>query len=168
MIDRTLMRPRNLIKIFNHCRGFAATLNRNKIEESDIEKGMKAYSNDLLEELDRELTDVFPRAKELIYYFLDAKAVLSTTELNEIYKIANIDEADFVKVTDFLLYYGVLGIHTPDNDHFIYSVGYDLKVLKIRAARGGGNNRYIINPAFWPALSISAPITHLSEKPGAP
>ena len=77
IIDRTLMRPRNLIKIFNHCRGFATTLNHAKIEEPDIEKGMKAYSNDLLEELDRELTDVFPSANELIYYFLDANAMLS-------------------------------------------------------------------------------------------
>ena len=82
--------------------------------------------------------------------------------------MAKIDEADFVRMTDFLLYYGVLGIRTSDSDHFIYSVGYDSKVLKIRAAREGGNNRYIINPGFWPGLSITAPITQLSEKPGTP
>ena len=28
LIDRTLMRPRNLLKIFNHCRGFATNFNR--------------------------------------------------------------------------------------------------------------------------------------------
>ena len=81
LIDRSLMRPRNLLKIFNHCRGFATNFNRQKIDESDIEKGLKAYSADLLEELDRELTDVFPEARDLLYYFLDAPAVISRSEL---------------------------------------------------------------------------------------
>ena len=75
LIDRSLMRPRNLLKIFNHCRGFATNFNRQKIDDSDIEKGLKAYSADLLAELDRELTDVFPEAKDLLYYFLDAPSV---------------------------------------------------------------------------------------------
>jgi hypothetical protein len=35
------MRPRNLLKIFNHCRGFATNFNRQKIEDADIEKGLK-------------------------------------------------------------------------------------------------------------------------------
>lgn len=50
LIDRTLMRPRNLLKLFNHCRGFATNFNREVIEETDIEKGVRAYSADLLEE----------------------------------------------------------------------------------------------------------------------
>ena len=41
LINRSLMRPRNLLKIFNHCRGFATNFNRQKIEEADIEKGLK-------------------------------------------------------------------------------------------------------------------------------
>jgi hypothetical protein len=66
LIHRSLMRPRNLLKIFNHCRGFATNFNRQKIEDADIEKGLKAYSADLLEELDRELTDVFSEARDLL------------------------------------------------------------------------------------------------------
>ena len=49
LINHSLMRPRNLLKIFNHCRGFATNFNRQKIEEYDIEKGLKSYSADLLE-----------------------------------------------------------------------------------------------------------------------
>jgi hypothetical protein len=52
------MRPRNFLKIFNHCRGFATNFRHVKIDEEDIEKGLRAYSNDLLVELDHELTDV--------------------------------------------------------------------------------------------------------------
>jgi hypothetical protein len=152
LIDRSLMRPRNLLKIFNHCRGFATNFNRQKIEEADIEKGLKAYSADLLEELDRELTDVFPEARDLLYHFLDAPAVLTPAELAAILHGAGIDNHE--KMTDFLLYYGVLGIQAGGTDYFIFNVNYDLKVLKIRAERGKDAIRYTVNPAFWPAFGI--------------
>jgi hypothetical protein len=154
LIDRSLMRPRNVLKIFNHCRGFATNFSRQRISDADIEKGLTAYSQDLLEELDRELTDVYPGAKDLLYYFLDAPEVLTAQKLDGILTEASIDPGDREKVVDFLLYYGVLGTRVGDVDHFIYSVNYDLKVLKIRAQRHKGTADYVVNPAFWPALGI--------------
>ncbi len=152
LIRRSLMRPRNLLKIFNHCRGFANNFRRQKIDETDIEKGLRAFSQDLLEELDRELTDVFPIAKDLLYYFLDAPATLLPAELVAILLTGGIDDDAHEKVTDFLLYYGVLGTRLNDEEFFIFNVNYDLKVLKVRVNRG--NTVFIINPAFWPALGI--------------
>ncbi|MFY4729589.1 P-loop ATPase, Sll1717 family, partial [Nitrospira sp. BLG_2] len=111
-IERSLMRPRNLLKIFNHCRGFATNFNHTKIEESDIEKGLRAYSQDLLSELDRELNDVFPEAEDLLYYFLDAPTSMSQEELTKLIKAAGTDKNKIEKVIDFLLYYGVIGVHS--------------------------------------------------------
>lgn len=153
LIERTLMRPRNLIKIFNHCRGFAINFRRQKIIGEDIKKGLLAYSQDLVEELDRELTDVFPAARELLYHFLDKQAVLSREELTRILTDGRIDPTEQEKVVDFLLYYGVLGIRTAEQDHFIFGVNYDLRQLKIRAGRVAEAS-YLVNPAFWPGLSI--------------
>jgi hypothetical protein len=163
MIDRSLMRPRNVLKIFNHCRGFATNFGRQKIAAHDIEKGLTAYSHDLLEELDRELTDVYPEAKDLLYYFLDTPAVLTTPKLNTILNEAGISADAHEKVIDFLLYYGVVGTRLGDTDHFIYSVNYDLKVLKIRASRHNEAADYVINPAFWPALGIKPRSVRLSD-----
>ena len=154
LIERSLMRPRNLLKIFNHCRGFATNFNRQVIDEVDIEKGLKAYSADLLEELDRELTDVFPEAQDLLYHFLDAPAVLSQPQLIDVLTRAKIEDDAHLKVIDFLLYYGVLGIRAGDLEFFIYTVNYDLKVLKIRADHDKAASRYVLNPAFWPAFGI--------------
>lgn len=151
------MRPRNLIKLFNHCRGFATTLNHTRIEEGDIEKGVQAYSNDLREELNRELTDVMPYAKDLLYHFMDAQAVMTPADLEAVLASAEINRADWEKVTEFLLYYGVLGISTPDQEFFIYNVSYDMKVLQVRITRTGHSTRYIVNPAFWPGLGIAPP-----------
>jgi hypothetical protein len=156
MIERCLMRPRNLLKIFNHCRGFANNLRHRKIDEEDIEKGLKAYSNDLLVELDHELTDVFPVAQDLLYYFVDAKSVITAPELESLILGAGIDQAHISKVMEFLMYYGVIGLQTDDGDLYIYQVNYNPKMIDARAQRAGKGARYAINPAFWPALGITA------------
>ena len=120
-------------------------------------KGLLAYSQDLIEELDRELTDVFPGARDLLYHFLDGRAILSPPDLTRTLAAAKIDPAANEKVTDFLLYCGVLGIKSADYDHFIFGVNYDLRQLKIRAGRII-DAQYVINPAFWPGLNIQAPV----------
>jgi HEPN domain-containing protein len=153
-IERSLMRPRNVLKIFNHCRGFASNFGHPKIDDTDIEKGMRAYSNDLLVELDRELTDVFPRGNELLYQFLDTERELSKERLERILRNAGFDDTELSKVTEFLIYYGVVGIKLTDGDQYIYHVNYDPKKLRIRAERAGETVRYVINPAFWIALSV--------------
>lgn len=154
LIDRSLMRPRNILKIFNHARGFATNFNRARISEEDIEKGLRAYSQDLLIELDRELSDVFPAAKDLLYHFIDSNSELDRKSLSQIVSESGVHEADVEQIVDFLLYYGVIGVRTDDADFFIYNVAYDLKPLKIRATRAGLSCRYLINPAFGPALGI--------------
>jgi hypothetical protein len=101
LIDRSLMRPRNLLKIFNHCRkifNIAAALQRIfSGRESRVTISPRDYSRtpqDLVEELDRELTDVFPAARDLLYHFLDAQAVLSPADLTGTLTAANIEPAD--------------------------------------------------------------------------
>jgi hypothetical protein len=154
MIDLSLMRPRNLLKIFVHSRGFASNFNHDRISEEDLEKGTAAYSQDLLLELDRELTDVFPAAEDVLYQFLDAKSELSKKDLFRLIFEASNSEDYSAKVIDFLLYYGVIGLRTVEKDLYIYDVDYDSRKLRVRIDRAGDDVRFCINPAFWPALSI--------------
>jgi hypothetical protein len=154
LIDRSLMRPRNILKIFNHCRGFATNFRHAKIDEEDIEKGLRAYSNDLLVELDHELTDVFPAARDLLYHFLDAAPVMGDGELSALINSAGVERENVGRVIQFLIYYGVLGLQTEDGDLYIYQVNYNAKMIEARAQRAGERAIYVVNPAFWPALNI--------------
>jgi hypothetical protein len=154
LIDRSLMRPRNILKIFNHCRGFATNFRHLKIDEEDIEKGLRAYSNDLLVELDHELTDVFPPARDLLYHFLDANAVMSDGELRALIKSAGVEEPNVRGIIGFLIYYGVFGLRTEEGDLYIHQVNYNPKMTEARAQRAGEKAFYVINPAFWSALNI--------------
>jgi hypothetical protein len=154
LIERSLMRPRNVLKIFNHCRGFATNFRHAKIDEDDIERGLRAYSNDLLVELDHELTDVFPAARDLLYHFLDAAALMTASELSALIASAGIDPDGVRRIIDFLIYYGVLGLRNHEGDLFIYRANYNPKMIEARAQRTGERAMYVVNPAFWPALNI--------------
>jgi hypothetical protein len=160
VIAMSLMRPRNVLKIFNHARGFAANFNHARIESDDIKKGLKAFSQDLVIELDRELSDVFPVAKDLLYHLIDCPAKISRDALTVLLITAGVDDDDVEKVVEFMTYYGVLGIANGDEDIFIYDTHYDLKPLTIRAQRAGANAIFVVNRAFWPALGIDEEKVH--------
>jgi hypothetical protein len=154
-IERSLMRPRNLLKILAHSRGFANNFNHQKIGDTDIEKGVKAYSQDLLVELDHELADVFPQAPNVLYALLDRPAEATKTELHEFFRSGGLDDDTAEEVFGFLLYYGVIGLKTNTGVQYIFDVNYDSKILMARAQRQGVSAQFAINPAFWDALGIS-------------
>lgn len=154
-IDRSLMRPRNVLKIFNACRGFAVNHQHDRIEEDDIERGVKAYSNDLLIDADHELTDIEPKAQKLIYQFLGERSEFTADDLAVLLELNGIDVEARNRIVDFLLYYGFLGIRYSEEDtQYIYHVGYDMEILKTRITKNRSSIRYVLNPAFWPALEI--------------
>ena len=154
LIDRSLMRPRNILKLFNHARAFAVNLRKEKIDQDDFYKGLKTYSQDLLIELDRELSDVFPEAKELLYYFIDSPAVITLDQLYHVMSEASISQDRQETVRDFLLYNGVIGLCLNDKHQYIFDVGYDLKQILVRVKRLGAKAHFVLNPAFAPALEI--------------
>src|SRR5699024_2044242 len=133
-------------------------LNHQKITEEDIEKGRLAYSHDLLVEIDRELSDVLPETRDIHYHFIDDESKMNVDRLCALIESAGVEQNDADKVIDFLFYYGVIGLRTLDSEYYIYSVNYDLRMLKIRVQRAGSSALYVVNPAFWPALEIN--VTH--------
>ena len=153
LIKRTLMRPRNLLKLFNHCRGFATNLSRPRIEASDIEKGLAAYSEDLFAEIAREIEDVMPDASDILYEFMDSKSILSLNEIQQ--KISRLTAArdQQERILRFLIFYGVLGLCVDAQRIYIYNVNYDLKRIEVRVRNVGAEATFEINPALWPALS---------------
>ena len=155
-IERSMMRPRNVLKMFAHSRGFANNFNHSKIDESDIEKGMKAYSQDLLVELDHELADVFPQGPNILYALLDRPSTATRAELHGLFLASGLDEETADRVFGFLLYYGVIGLQIENDVQYIFDVNYDSKILTTRAQRQGADAKFVMNPAFWDALGITA------------
>ena len=132
LIDRSLMRPRNLLKVIAHCRGFAVNLGHERIEDSDIEKGLRAFSLDLITEADQELTDITGADTTLIYHFIGEGGSFDAAKLQKIIRGAEVPEARMAAVIETLLYYGFMGIqYGTEPAKFIFDVGYDMRILKV-------------------------------------
>lgn len=160
LIDRCLMRPRYLLNLINHCRGFAVNFGHEKISESDIAKGMMAYSNDLIVDTNHEIEDVFPNATRVIYAFLEASADLTGEEIRDRLATQGISDTEVERTVELLLWYGFLGISRSDGQvTYIHSIGYDIDKLNAIIAREYRESiTYRVNPAFWPGLDIGQPV----------
>ena len=157
LIDRSLMRPRSLLDLIGHCKGYALNLGHKRIEKDDIMKGCAAFSNDLLSELDLEIRDVFPSAENLLYAFIGVSRYLMRMELISTL-ISNGTVNDQVDaIIRILLWFGFLGMVWTDGSHrYIYSFHYNTKVLEgsHHTLLASGHVQYVINPAFAPALGL--------------
>jgi hypothetical protein len=156
LIDRCLMRPRYLLDLVGHCRGFAVNLKHTKIEREDLAKGIKAYSGDLLSEIGLEIRDVAPNAEDVLYAFIGSPQLMSEDRLETVLKEYGVPEEDMPKVIDVLLWYGFLGVQGEDTaPTYIYDVTYNFKILKglLRKLRSAGLI-FCVNPGFWSGLQI--------------
>ncbi|BCH19673.1 P-loop ATPase, Sll1717 family [Mesorhizobium sp. L-2-11] len=153
LIERSLMRPRNLIKLISHCRGFAVGLGHEKIEQDDIEKGLRSYSLDLITDADQELTDILGADTTLIYHFIGEGESFSRDQLEKICRGAEIAPEKIESVIEFLLYYGFMGIHHTERTTYIFNVNYDMKHLKVLEKKAGANVTYTLSPAFHAGLN---------------
>lgn len=157
MIERSLMRPRNFLKLFGAARGFAVNLQHDKIQAEDIRKGLVAYSNDVLIDADQELTDIDPKAARLLYQFLGESAEFSSDDLRILLDVNELSLEEIGQVIEFLLYYGFLGIrYAASEPQYIYDVGYNMEIFKTRIRKNLNAIAYTLNPAFWPALHIQS------------
>lgn len=156
MIERCLMRPRSLLDLLGHCRGYAMNLGHDRIMKEDISKACSAFSNDLLVEIDLEIRDVFPAAEHLLYAFIGCSQQLSRSELLRILSTQNIATKDHNAIVTLLLWFGFLGfLWTDGSPRYIYSFHYNMNVLEgTHNVLLNGGVVYVINPAFQPALGL--------------
>lgn len=155
LIERSLMRPRNLIKLLGHCKGFAVGLGREKISEEDLLKGLRSYSLDLITEADQELTDILGQETNLLYHFIGEGTSFSLEKMQEICRGAGVASEKIKDVVEFLLYYGFVGIESGmEAPKFIFDVNYDMKLLKVLVAKASGKLTYKLSPAFHAGLNL--------------
>jgi hypothetical protein len=157
LIDRSLYRPRNVLKLIYHCRSAALNLNKERIDEEDIRKGVSSFSTDLVVEANREITDVMPAATKKIYAFVEEeKPIFTLDELEILLSESHWPIGQFEKLVEHMVYFSILGVEREGEVTYIYDVGYDMDVVRATVQKFSGIIRYYVHPAFWPALKIGA------------
>jgi len=160
LLERSLMRPRNFLRLVNYCKSNAVNLGHEKFGAGDLEKAAASFSADVVNEIGLEIRDVFPAAEEILYYFIGAKPYLSDAELKEILDRTALTAREYEAVLEALMWFGFLGVMRPhDHGHketYIYDVYYDMKKLRYLAGSlSEGNVRFCIHRAFWPFLELT-------------
>jgi hypothetical protein len=105
-----------------------------------------------------KLRDVFPQAKDVLYYFIGEPARLSLSQIKQYIGKSNIPSTLFDKLVEILLWFAFLGViqHNQDEPEcYIYNVQYDIRKLKRFAnALRDDNTELCIHKGFWPFLGI--------------
>jgi hypothetical protein len=130
LIDRCLMRPRFLLNLINQCKSFAINLNHEKISPEDIEKGLIAYSTDLLADIGYEINDIADNGNDILYAFIGCKNKLTKTEITEIILEFGSDNSPTDNIIELLLWYGFIGIELNSEAKYIYNFNYSMQLLK--------------------------------------
>lgn len=158
LLGLCMLRPRNLIKLFQHCKGLAVNAGHDKIRAEDVSDALKAYSRDVVTEINREIVDVFPKAHKVLYDFVGESDTFTHEDLKVLGELRGMSVAESEKIIELLLYYGVLGLKQKDGEPtiYIYDTQYDMEILSALVRKAGGAALYNINPALRPILMIKA------------
>lgn len=148
LLDASLMRPRYLIRVFEMARRRAVTLGRDQIEEPDYKAGLSELGWQVLEDFDRELTDVVPDAQSLLFDISKLGERTSLTKLKGVIarKVGKPDVAE--TVIDVLIWTGCVGVLTGNGPVYISDCGFKRQFM--RSLMDNENDRYVI---FHPTLA---------------
>lgn len=156
LIDRSLMRPRNLINLIRHCKSNAINMGRDKINDEDIKKAHEIYSADLADEMSLEVRDIFPQVDSIVYLFLDGQVRMSIDQVRQVLSNLNLSNDEFSNLVEMLVWFGFFGIDHPQKGvSYIYENSYNIKKMEILA--GGfcsGKVSFVIHKAFRPFLEF--------------
>ena len=167
LVDRTLMRPREMIQLCNACRDAAEKNGNNKIEESDVIEAVAQYSNWKLQDLVSEYRVNYPFLADLFVLFQNSSYLLSRKELGrrlevladslavrypEMRSVFNLDD-----MIDILWSIGFLGVVRDGINEYSYSA-----TTKIRE----DERILVIQPGFREALRSTSSIVVRPYEPG--
>ncbi|MFC1956543.1 P-loop ATPase, Sll1717 family [Chloroflexota bacterium] len=152
ILERTLMRPRELLGFTRECINVAVNRTHEKVTQDDILKAEDSFSEDLLVDVNLELQDVSSDYIDIPYAFIGSKVVLSKNEVEERLLDIKIPPDKVDNVISLLLWFGFLGIYVnADDERYSYQFQHDVKIM----IAGIKQFSYCIHPGFRVALGCS-------------
>jgi hypothetical protein len=161
MVDRTLMRPRDLLTFCKISIETALGRGHNKVEDSDILYAERTYSTRMFGSLTDEIKDVYGDIEACLLEFLDEENPLAETRVRSLIAsgLDSDHQGDADSVLELLLAYGFLGIQTGPNEYG-YSVDSPDNLSKMKkraeklAKRDGVEKMFVVHPTFRAGLGI--------------
>lgn len=151
LIDGSLMRPRYLIRLFETARRRALTLNRSKIAEDDYRFALQELGWQVLEDLDREISDLIPDAQNFLFGLMEEITDLTPAKLRYLAGKTISDLATIDKLIDVMIWNGSLGVRTETGDKYIYNTGYKRQYISSLIA-SNSSTLLLLHPTLLAAI----------------
>jgi len=154
IVDRTLMRPRDLLLFLQACVETALNRGHALVTAEDILQAEKLYSEETLYQTASELESTHPDYASALLEFQGAKRVLSYAEVTELLVGVGIDENAVKEAIDLLVWFGFLGVSGQGfaEEQYSHTARFDMHRLMNPVERGRGS--LVIHPAFHSALEV--------------
>lgn len=154
IVDRTLMRPRDLLMFLQRSVMTAINRGHNRVLADDVLFAENGYSNELLTNLQAEIDDTNPELEGVLSVFQSAEALLKPDDaaLLIAMQLRCSDEVANAAVRK-LIWYGFFGVKSSLFERVVYSyspVGFSRLTQPLDA----GDGMLVVHPAFWSALNI--------------
>jgi hypothetical protein len=149
ILERTLMRPRELLQFTRECINIAINRGHDKVIQDDILKAEESFSEDLLVDVNYELKDINPAFGDSPYAFIGCSKNLSRDEVAKRLVEIGIDKDQCTTIIDVLIWFGFLGIYiSEDEERYAYQYQHDLKLMTSKLE----DAPFCIHPGFRKAL----------------
>lgn len=154
LLDRTLMRPRDLLMFLDDAVQVAIDRGHEQIKAEDIEHAEVGHSENMLLGLAFEIEDTRPEICDAMYGFHGAVLPLGANEVERRLLTAGVPRADLENAIELLLWYGFLGVRMRGvgDEQYSFTVRYNLR--RLAHAIDTDQGEFVIHPAFRKALSV--------------
>lgn len=130
LIDASLGRPRYLIRLFETARRRAITLRKDQISEDDYFQAVEELGWQVLEDFDRELSDVIPSAEDLLFSLAQLGGETSISAIHHAIAASSVSQDKVETVVDVLIWTGCLGVETDTGPRYISDCGFRRPFMK--------------------------------------
>jgi hypothetical protein len=158
LVNRVIPRPRDLIFLCKSALSEAINHKHVRIEESDILKAEKAYSEYVLQSLLAETETSFPEMEEVLYEFVGQNEVVTRDQIVQFIRNTGVSEDKADYIIELLCETTFLGLETDlDTFAFLYESNRErvLKKLAKKLAAKSGRERFKVNVPFHSFLEIT-------------
>lgn len=151
LIEHSMMRPRYLIRLFETARRRAITVGQPMVREEDYLAALGELGWQVMEDLDREVSDLVPSGDKLLFEIVRASADLTASRFRYLVGRTLIDPPAIEKLLDIMLWGGAVGVVDGSAAKYIYDCGYKRQYLAA-LIRGNESVRLELHPTLMAAL----------------
>ena len=155
LIDRTLMRPRDLLMFVQRAQQVALNRSHERIKAEDIQHAEIGYSEEALLWLGYEMEDTHPGISDAVLAFHGAASAMNREEVTKTLVSGKMDPQRVDRAVDLLLWFGFLGVRLVSGEElYAHTVQFSLRRLNHPVEAGSG--KFVIHPTFRVALGIDS------------